>query len=440
MTTGNVSVGFTIPTKTSCSSSDARLMIRSKVWSGGDQTPQSKIYKLLRDPGTGKYYRKRVFVKRRRDPHAYTATFTESVRALHSRTYMEYAKPWCSGRVLKWTQARNCFLAHSSYGVDPFTANDQLKLLGKLHQAVWGSDFDPGVFLAESHQSLSMIASAAVRIGKSFTQARSGNLFGAFSTLGGTVVKPGRKKTLRNGRVLVNPWETPALFDPQGRFIRQVPRSGYVGRMKAANVWAELRWGWLPLINDMESGAQWIAHHLEAPASYRIVKRRNTGRELGEAYPSTPGWKHPGGQYRHDRQLIAYLTEKPNTTLLNSIDPATIAWELMPFSFVVDWFIPIGSYLRARGLPSTLQGTFVTTDLIKKEGIGAKLKLGADACPKDKDTTSDLLVDKTLTFTMTRAVSTTLAIPRPQFKGFGQVASWKHAVDSLALLQQRLRS
>jgi len=41
----------------------------------------------------------------------------------------------------------------------------------------------------------------------------------------------------------------------------------------------------------------------------------------------------------------------PNNSLTNiarltSLNPASIAWELMPFSFVVDWFVNIGGYVR----------------------------------------------------------------------------------------------
>jgi hypothetical protein len=36
------------------------------------------------------------------------------------------------------------------------------------------------------------------------------------------------------------------------------------------------------------------------------------------------------------------------------INPSTVVWELIPFSFVVDWFLPIGNFLH--GL-SALTGT-----------------------------------------------------------------------------------
>jgi hypothetical protein len=38
----------------------------------------------------------------------------------------------------------------------------------------------------------------------------------------------------------------------------------------------------------------------------------------------------------------------PNLYLANKlgfVNPAVIAWELVPFSFVVDWFVPVGNFL-----------------------------------------------------------------------------------------------
>lgn len=43
---------------------------------------------------------------------------------------------------------------------------------------------------------------------------------------------------------------------------------------------------------------------------------------------------------------------------LTSLNPASIAWELLPFSFVVDWFYDVGGYLRAIETSLTSLGQF----------------------------------------------------------------------------------
>lgn len=40
----------------------------------------------------------------------------------------------------------------------------------------------------------------------------------------------------------------------------------------------------------------------------------------------------------------------PNFALANQlglINPGTVAWEIVPFSFLVDWFIPVGAWLNS---------------------------------------------------------------------------------------------
>lgn len=45
-------------------------------------------------------------------------------------------------------------------------------------------------------------------------------------------------------------------------------------------------------------------------------------------------------------------------------NPLSVAWELIPFSFVVDWFLPIGKYLDALDVP--LLYTFTDKILVNK--------------------------------------------------------------------------
>jgi hypothetical protein len=48
-----------------------------------------------------------------------------------------------------------------------------------------------------------------------------------------------------------------------------------------------------------------------------------------------------------------YLQRVSNVGLTN---PLVVAWELVPFSFVVDWFLPLGDWLN--GLDATMGLTF----------------------------------------------------------------------------------
>jgi hypothetical protein len=54
------------------------------------------------------------------------------------------------------------------------------------------------------------------------------------------------------------------------------------------------------------------------------------------------------GFYRTRLAVNLAIPDNGNTQLarLTSLNPASIAWELLPFSFVIDWFINIGGFIR----------------------------------------------------------------------------------------------
>jgi hypothetical protein len=113
------------------------------------------------------------------------------------------------------------------------------------------------------------------------------------------------------------------------------------------------------------------------------------------------------------------------------MDPVPMAWELLPWSFVVDWFIPIGNYLAAKGLQTAITGSFVTTHVFKLESFGQKAKMTSSWVAFANHNGSKCSVKWT---NISRTVSTTLSVPLPEFKSLEKVASWGHALNAVALL------
>jgi hypothetical protein len=191
-----------------------------------------------------------------------------------------------------------------------------------------------------------------------------------------------------------------------------------------ASNWLELQYGWLPLIGDLDSGARALAHFVEQPCVFTARAHRTLrGKKLPEG--GVASWM--SGSYVTSRQIVAYLTEVNTAKLSGLTDFESIAWELVPYSFVADWALPIGDFLSARGVASALSGTFVTSHLFKWSGTGLVSRPGlgysfvAGSHSKSEGTFS-------------RTVDTTLQIPMPEFKPFGEMASWKHCANAVALL------
>jgi hypothetical protein len=87
-----------------------------------------------------------------------------------------------------------------------------------------------------------------------------------------------------------------------------------------------------------------------------LSKRKHTVRvEAGAVVDKSRKFNY--GNYRYDITAIESSKTTFIATLVNSrlaelqsfgvINPLSIAWEVVPFSFVVDWFIPIGATLEA---------------------------------------------------------------------------------------------
>lgn len=55
------------------------------------------------------------------------------------------------------------------------------------------------------------------------------------------------------------------------------------------------------------------------------------------------------GESRTEVGIVLRIPDSPLTQVarLSALNPVSIAWELVPFSFVIDWFYDIGGYLRA---------------------------------------------------------------------------------------------
>lgn len=207
----------------------------------------------------------------------------------------------------------------------------------------------------------------------------------------------------------------------------RTPKSKTIG-----GAWLELQYGWKPLVNDMYDGAQFLSHHMRGPITLRFQARRSASkprdRIVGDRIQ--PSFT----RRRIRKQIIAYISEKNLPSGLSLLNPATILWEKLPWSFVIDWALPIGSYLQARGAASALVGTFVTTisDHIHWSGQMPADKWITKVYPPPIAWRHDER-------TISRTVSSSLNVPLPELKPLSKVASWAHAENALALLTQRFK-
>lgn len=132
----------------------------------------------------------------------------------------------------------------------------------------------------------------------------------------------------------------------------------HIKRMKkdpdsaVANAWLELQYGWRPLLEDVHGSAELIAQKNLREVRTR-VRKSVSGYEEGVARDFQSGSEHHLSEYTLKytvSYIIYYATPSDSIKTLAQVgitNPALIVWELTPWSFVVDWLLPVGNFLSS---------------------------------------------------------------------------------------------
>lgn len=178
-----------------------------------------------------------------------------------------------------------------------------------------------GVFAAEASTASAMIAKNTRAVYNAYKNVRKGDMKAAYDALR-VSTRPATKR-----------WHKP-------------PKNS----KEASSRWLEMQYGWMPLVSDIYGAIQDVnAGLLREP---RVTARVMRTDEVVESIPVAPGPFYNGMKDVNRQNLVLVrldfaidlpiLQQFINKGLTN---PVEIAWELVPFSFVVDWFTSIGDYL-----------------------------------------------------------------------------------------------
>lgn len=139
-------------------------------------------------------------------------------------------------------------------------------------------------------------------------------------------------------------------FLKKGKLRRAMNELGITKEPKsktAANRWLEMQYGWKPLLGDIHT---MIDGTFSDPVCHLTKSRKftkNTTSTVSRPYPI----KHEVQSYKQTkvRFWAKYTIDAPALSAADQIgllNPAITAWEAVPWSFVVDWFVPVGDWLE----------------------------------------------------------------------------------------------
>lgn len=131
-----------------------------------------------------------------------------------------------------------------------------------------------------------------------------------------------------------------------------------------ANIWLELQYGWKPFLRDVHDSAEFMASITNPPRVSRF--QVSAFAKIRES--RTTSTLHIYHHQVHSRRIIYEMSEALSVPRsLGLLDPLSAPWDILPFSFMVDWFIPIGTYLDNYNVIPNLTGRFLTTDKWESE-------------------------------------------------------------------------
>lgn len=129
---------------------------------------------------------------------------------------------------------------------------------------------------------------------------------------------------------------------------RRVRREAIANPSKLiSEIWLSYKYGWLPAYMDVYAYLQYTTRRFDE----MTFKARKTRKETSRARLVSSDyivWTTMRREWRAEVSVTAKVSDSSafDLTRITSLNPISIAWELVPFSFVVDWFYDVGGWLQ----------------------------------------------------------------------------------------------
>lgn len=296
----------------------------------------------------------------------------------------------------------------------------QSRVNAKLLEKLKDQSANFAQIFAERKMTADLIGDTAIKLASSFNALKKGNFRQAARNLG---VGASRRKTVAFNRAY-----------------------GRNRNNAISNGWLQLQYGWRPLLQDIYGSAEFLAkkqcHEIHSVVRSRIPLKL----EEDLFYPASPNYwdvlyiRKSTFDYSGLIRFATTGAELASAKEAGLTNPLSVAWELTPYSFVVDWFLPVGNYLNS--LDATLGLTFqsgaYTTFLRGSSSITlmADNRRGANRYYSNSVFNCRVRASREKLLCVRTPFST---FPGPELPSFKNPFSFEHALNGIALLFQSFK-
>ena len=303
---------------------------------------------------------------------------------------------------------------HLNYAADtvaPVDLDSQCR--NELLREIKGMKVNLANVYAERKKTADLVADTAMKLVSAVVHLKRGDIAGAAKAVGVAVGKRGKSRF-------------------QKAFSRDSAKALGSG-------WLQLQYGWKPLLNDVYGACEHLANVGNQPVVITTKKSRKRTTPLRYYERTTAGDQTSVTFEQGERKTTVkygvtyYKPGLPSTDMasLGITNPLSVAWELTPWSFVVDWFYPVGAWIET--FDATLGLTFHSgyRTLFSTSWAESIKSTNGVYAGHDKDWFSMSRVEHV------RCYRTVLSdFPSPAIPRFKDPFSLQHMTNALALLSQ----
>lgn len=277
----------------------------------------------------------------------------------------------------------------------------------KARLSMKDQDVNLGVAFAERNRTAKQLGDTALSLARAFTALKRGDIAQAKRALG--------------------------LNDRRGQ------RGGSLTKK-----WLELQYGWLPMLSDVYGASEALAKRQSS--DWKVTGKGSSRERIdSEVYknPSRSGAIQRGfGRAKGTRGVFVRIDAIPQNDLLLAMrslgvtNPLEVAWELVPYSFVVDWCLPVGDFLSSLDAMLGYGPTWCSISTLERFSSSFTLEstppYSTGSWPYNEVTRRG--VARTKYVSLDREVST--SVPLPSMPRFKDPVSLGHMANGLSLLAQ----